>query len=91
MTKQPISSMFQLLLPSENNMDHENIALAIIGATVPSNHPDEHTQSENGELHEFSLPRADGGKDAWLFLAGCFTLEALIWGKVFKYMLSVPV
>ncbi|KAF2714195.1 MFS general substrate transporter [Pleomassaria siparia CBS 279.74] len=28
----------------------------------------------------FSLPRADGGKDAWLFLMSCFMLEALIWG-----------
>jgi hypothetical protein len=30
---------------------------------------------------EFSLPPADGGKDAWLFLAAAFFLEALIWGK----------
>ncbi len=29
----------------------------------------------------FSLPRADGGKDAWLFLAGAFAIEALVWGK----------
>lgn len=65
-------------------MNQENIALAAIGATVPSNHPDEQAQFENGQLHEFSLPRADGGKDAWLFLAGCFTLEALIWGKVLQ-------
>ena len=27
-----------------------------------------------------TLPRADGGKDAWLALAGCFVLEALVWG-----------
>jgi hypothetical protein len=29
---------------------------------------------------EFSLPRADGGKEAWLFLAACFIVEALVWG-----------
>jgi hypothetical protein len=28
------------------------------------------------------LPQADGGKDAWLVLVGCFTLEALVWGSV---------
>ena len=28
-----------------------------------------------------NVPRADGGKHAWLFLAGCFVFEALIWGK----------
>ena len=30
---------------------------------------------------EFSLPRADGGKDAWLFLVGAFAIEALVWGE----------
>lgn len=30
---------------------------------------------------EFTLPPADKGKDAWLFLAGCFMVEALIWGR----------
>lgn len=30
---------------------------------------------------EFSLPPVDRGKDAWLFLAACFVLEALVWGK----------
>lgn len=28
--------------------------------------------------HEFSLPQADGGKDAWLFLAAGFVIEALV-------------
>ena len=27
-----------------------------------------------------SLPRADGGRQAWLFLTACFILEALVWG-----------
>ena len=67
-------------------MDQEDISLATIGAAVPSNRPDEDedSQFENGQLHEFSLPRADGAKDAWLFLAGCFALEALIWGTSFS-------
>lgn len=31
--------------------------------------------------HEFhSLPPADGGKLAWLFLAACFVVDTLIWG-----------
>ena len=43
----------------------------------------EHEQSQNHEAHgqEFSLPPADGGRDAWLFLAGCFAIEALVWGE----------
>lgn len=41
--------------------------------------------------HQFSLPRVDGGKDAWLFLAACFTVEALTWGKPFPslHLLSI--
>lgn len=34
---------------------------------------------------EFSLPRADGGMQAWLFLAGCFATEALVWGFPFSF------
>jgi hypothetical protein len=34
------------------------------------------------------LPRADGGKDAWLVLVGCFTLEALVWGSVVSCYLA---
>jgi hypothetical protein len=40
------------------------------------------TDVETGEGNEHSdLPRADGGRKAWLFLAGCFVFEALVWGK----------
>lgn len=36
---------------------------------------------EDGDAHEMpSLPPVDGGKDAWLFLAACFMIEALVWG-----------
>ncbi|KAI8626809.1 MFS general substrate transporter [Xylariaceae sp. FL1651] len=34
---------------------------------------------------EFSLPPIDGGKDAWLFLAACFVVDALIWGYAFSF------
>jgi hypothetical protein len=27
------------------------------------------------------LPPADTGKDAWLFLAACFVMEAMVWGE----------
>lgn len=29
---------------------------------------------------EPSLPRVDGGKDAWLFLAACWVVEAITFG-----------
>ena len=31
------------------------------------------------EAEQALLPRADGGRRAWLFLAGCFMFKALIW------------
>lgn len=41
----------------------------------------ENIDAESTGLAEFSLPPADHGKDAWLFLAGCFIVEVLVWGK----------
>lgn len=42
-----------------------------------------HDNEWNAHSHELqSLPRADGGKQAWLFLTGCFLLEALVWGTI---------
>lgn len=38
-------------------------------------------QPQAASSHEHSLPQADRGKEAWLFLAGCFMVEALIWGE----------
>jgi hypothetical protein len=32
-----------------------------------------------------ALPKADEGKDAWLFLAACFMIEALVWGFPFTF------
>jgi hypothetical protein len=37
-------------------------------------------ESPNAPTHEFSLPPVDRGKDAWLFLAASFVIEALVWG-----------
>jgi hypothetical protein len=34
---------------------------------------------------EQQLPPIDRGKDAWLFLAACFVMEALVWGFAFTY------
>lgn len=38
------------------------------------------SSSPDGDQQEFSLPPVDGGKHAWLFLAACFAIEALVWG-----------
>ncbi|CAI7654923.1 unnamed protein product [Penicillium glandicola] len=35
--------------------------------------------------HDTQLPPMDGGMNAWLFLAACFVMEALVWGFAFTY------
>ncbi|KAL8832067.1 MAG: hypothetical protein Q9170_005034 [Blastenia crenularia] len=42
-------------------------------------------QPQSDSQREFTVPPADRGKDAWLFLAGCFMVEALIWGFPFSF------
>ena len=36
------------------------------------------------DLQTRPLPRTDGGKDAWLVLAGCFVMEVLVWGYALR-------
>lgn len=63
-----------------------DIAMAdIAGERISSDHPSRlettHPTEEHQNRHEFSLPQADSGRDAWLFLAACFVVEALVWGR----------
>lgn len=46
------------------------------------NEPSEENDDEAG------LPPADHGKQAWLFLIGCFWLEGLLWGKLPPFCLE---
>jgi hypothetical protein len=38
-------------------------------------------ESPTDSRQEFSLPAADSGKHAWLFLTACFFIEGLVWGE----------
>ena len=40
---------------------------------------------DEANLPVSTLPRADGGRGAWLALFGCFALEALVWGFPFSF------
>ncbi len=33
------------------------------------------------EIEQTNLPQVDGGKDAHMFLCGCFMAEAMCWGE----------
>lgn len=55
------------------------------GDTTPRDEPGDAFESGQGPHHEFSLPPVDTGKDAWLFLAACFVIEALVWGFPFSF------
>lgn len=68
---------------------NENLALSDFGRALASGYeenglqrtPSRRSQANGQEYENASLPKADGGKDAWLFLAGCFCIEALTWGE----------
>lgn len=46
--------------------------------TTPESRVEDGTAGMGHEMP--SLPQVDGGKDAWMFLAACFMIEALVWG-----------
>jgi hypothetical protein len=47
------------------------------------------TEAGVGEREQANLPKADSGKEAWLFLCGCFVIEALVWGRSDVLFVSV--
>ena len=77
---------------------NENLALSNVGRALASGYEEDGLQrapSRRSHPHEmqnenYSLPKADGGKDAWFFLAGCFCIEALTWGECIKYNICNP-
>jgi hypothetical protein len=40
---------------------------------------------EPAEDYARAIPPADSGKEAWLFLAACFMIEALVWGFPYSF------
>ncbi|EHK17349.1 uncharacterized protein TRIVIDRAFT_195286 [Trichoderma virens Gv29-8] len=52
---------------------------------IGSGYNAQYDESPPSGTAEFSLPPVDRGKDAWLFLAACFVLEALVWGFPFSF------
>ncbi|KAM0807521.1 putative Major facilitator superfamily domain-containing protein, partial [Seiridium cardinale] len=47
--------------------------------------PEDSNVEARATEQEFTLPAADGGQDAWLFLAACWAVEALVWGFGFSF------
>jgi hypothetical protein len=58
---------------------------SIIADTLPDVDADLTTPLSRTQSTSTSIPPADGGKDAWLFLAACFMVEALVWGFPFAF------
>jgi MFS family permease len=78
---------------SENN-DHADVRSATTRGfdnIRSQSHPDDilgsgsRSSSHALEIEQTVLPRADGGLQAWLFLTGCFMIEALVWGFPFSF------
>ncbi|OAX84668.1 hypothetical protein ACJ72_00960 [Emergomyces africanus] len=64
----------QSLQTSSNQLDRKQVGKeSVMEGEKPS------------QQQEFSLPPTDGGIQAWLFLAGCFVVEAIVWGLPFSF------
>lgn len=68
----------------------QNIELAGISAEVEDVSKTASRQASTDPIRSHdeqpdNLPPADKGKDAWLFLAACFMVEALVWGFPFSF------
>lgn len=65
------------------------LALTNLGSARSSGYEEDGQQSAYSrrsrevapELEQAALAPVDGGRQAWMFLVGCFFIEALIWGK----------
>lgn len=64
-----------------------SVQLSPAGSRPPT--PDDSSVEVPDGRQEFSLPPADGGKDAWFFLAAAFVMEGLIWGKLTLFIHGV--
>ena len=74
---------------------NESLALSNPGKKFASGYaedeiqPAHSRQSHRGsEDQHVSLPTTDGARNAWMFLADCFCVEALMWGE-FIHMLQL--
>ena len=63
--------------PDEINRSGESSATSVRKA---ASDPEASTEQLALEREATSLPPMDGGKDAWLFLAATFVVEAFVWG-----------
>ena len=77
---------------------NENLALSTLNRASASGYEENglqraqsrHPHPYEVQMDHVSLPKADGGKDAWLFLAGCFCIEALTWGECIPQRVYAP-
>lgn len=53
--------------------------------------PDDVEAQQEDENQGYSLPPVDTGKDAWLFLAACFVMEAMVWGELTSNCAQNPI
>lgn len=59
----------------------ESHRLSMIDQSHSADEPSLTPSESVAERNESQLPPIDSGKDAYMFLAACFALDALVWGK----------
>jgi hypothetical protein len=69
-----------------------NVDTRVLTAEEPqhrsrSRDPSHEAEPAETQGTEFSLPPVDTGKQAWLFLAACWGVEAMTFGKCLSFLL----
>jgi hypothetical protein len=88
-----IGSHIALELPSSHsvakrdNMCEEDMIIRSVVSADPEKDENMVLKTHGSSL---SLPPVDGGIHAWLFLAGCYVMEALVFGKRVQCALFYP-
>lgn len=72
-----LTHLYETSLPNTESRDQQD------NLDSPRHSSQNNTDYVDG--HQFSLRQADGGKDAWLFLAAGFMAEFLIWGMFMSF------
>ncbi|KAJ3548415.1 hypothetical protein NM208_g1014 [Fusarium decemcellulare] len=69
----------------QRSVELENLNTEDTSQSVQQRHTPDNTSETQAQGPEFSLPPADTGKQAWLFLAACWVVEAVTFGFGFSF------
>jgi hypothetical protein len=81
--------IFRQLTMDHESMELQGLNMGTSNGVVQRQDGQDNSPEPQASNAEFSLPPVDTGKEAWLFLAACWVVEAFTFGKS-QPLLCVP-